>query len=819
MKKLFILFCLLLADTHGYGSGGAFLGGGGGTATWGSITGTLSNQTDLQNALNAKQNSLTFSDSIQNVASTITLVGDKASPGASVYYGTNSGSQLGYYSLPSSPTLSTVLTNGNNAAGTSIVGDTVSSGNLTLSSTSNGTKGFVQVNDGSNILLTDGSASGALLSEILGGVTSYLGLFGASGNSQFLMANAGNLAPETITYSSSGSFSSPTQLSSGAIVWQSLNSAYNGSGGDFGSQLPCGIVSLTASANHTPSSMPTTWTFRNTIVGHATAATAVFQISPAGTGGVQIQTTGGGITTPNLIFSTDGVGNIGTSGANRPLNVFQKSFTEMGQISTPSNPPASSDRYYFKSDDKLYRLTSGGTETLIGPLSLPLSIAQGGTNSSTALNNNRFIISSGGSLVEANAVTASSAVASDANGLPVASSTTATELGFVHGVTSSIQTQLNGKQSTLTIGNLTDAGTDGITVTGGTGAVIGTGTSLSQHVADTTHNGYLSSTDWNTFNGKQSALSGSSGDVAYWTSSSNIGASGNFTWSGSGSLGLTGSISQSVTLSSASTAISFSETDSDGNTNRGMLVSVSPFSGTTSGTLTGARFQLPTGGTQSSNGVRSEAFAPVNTSGVSSNNGTLNGNSAAGMNAFVGGSVAYATIAAIGETSGATNSNVGFLGYVDSGASGTNGSAAVMGVNSSSLTNKIAGYFFFGAVPQNVPSLTSVIVADNGAVSADIAEFKANGTTISRFDSVGFQHYKTGSNQQMGTATLTAGTVTVSNSQVVSSSEIFLTCQNPNSGTPGALYISALSANTSFTITSTSVLDTCIVAWQIIQAN
>ena len=55
-------------------------------------------------------------------------------------------------------------------------------------------------------------------------------------------------------------------------------------------------------------------------------------------------------------------------------------------------------------------------------------------------------------------------------------------------------------------GNLTDAGTDGITVTSGTGAVLGSGTSLAQHVADTTHNGYLLSTDWNTFNGKQAAL-------------------------------------------------------------------------------------------------------------------------------------------------------------------------------------------------------------------------------------------------------------------------------------------------------------------------
>ena len=66
-------------------------------------------------------------------------------------------------------------------------------------------------------------------------------------------------------------------------------------------------------------------------------------------------------------------------------------------------------------------------------------------------------------------------------------------------------TTFNNKQATITTGNLTDAGTDGITVTGGTGAVIGTGTSISQHVADTTHSGYLSSTDWNTFNGKQAS--------------------------------------------------------------------------------------------------------------------------------------------------------------------------------------------------------------------------------------------------------------------------------------------------------------------------
>lgn len=63
-------------------------------------------------------------------------------------------------------------------------------------------------------------------------------------------------------------------------------------------------------------------------------------------------------------------------------------------------------------------------------------------------------------------------------------------------------TIFNNKQNLLTIGNLTDPGTDGITITGGTGAVIGTGAAISQHVSDATHNGYLNSSDWSTFNAK-----------------------------------------------------------------------------------------------------------------------------------------------------------------------------------------------------------------------------------------------------------------------------------------------------------------------------
>ncbi len=59
----------------------------------------------------------------------------------------------------------------------------------------------------------------------------------------------------------------------------------------------------------------------------------------------------------------------------------------------------------------------------------------------------------------------------------------------------------------LPTGNLTAAGTDGITVTSGTDAVIGAGTSIQQQVANGSQNGYLSSSDWTTFNSKQSTVS------------------------------------------------------------------------------------------------------------------------------------------------------------------------------------------------------------------------------------------------------------------------------------------------------------------------
>jgi hypothetical protein len=53
-------------------------------------------------------------------------------------------------------------------------------------------------------------------------------------------------------------------------------------------------------------------------------------------------------------------------------------------------------------------------------------------------------------------------------------------------------------------GNITESTSSVLTITGGTNAVLGSGTTIEVSLATTSTNGYLSSTDWNTFNNKLS---------------------------------------------------------------------------------------------------------------------------------------------------------------------------------------------------------------------------------------------------------------------------------------------------------------------------
>lgn len=75
---------------------------------------------------------------------------------------------------------------------------------------------------------------------------------------------------------------------------------------------------------------------------------------------------------------------------------------------------------------------------------------------------------------------------------------------------------------------------------------------------------------------------------------------------------------------------------------------------------------------------------------------------------------------------------------------------------------------------------------------------------------------KTGSNATAGTGTLVGGTLTVNTTKTTASSMIFLTSQS-DGGAPGFLRITARSAGTSFTVTSSSGTDTSTFAWWILE--
>lgn len=77
---------------------------------------------------------------------------------------------------------------------------------------------------------------------------------------------------------------------------------------------------------------------------------------------------------------------------------------------------------------------------------------------------------------------------------------------------------------------------------------------------------------------------------------------------------------------------------------------------------------------------------------------------------------------------------------------------------------------------------------------------------------------KEGTNATMGTAVLVAGAKVVSTTAVTASSRILLTSQ-VDGGTPGWLRVSARTAGTSFTITSSSGTDTSTVGWVIVEPS
>jgi len=67
----------------------------------------------------------------------------------------------------------------------------------------------------------------------------------------------------------------------------------------------------------------------------------------------------------------------------------------------------------------------------------------------------------------------------------------------------------------ITTGNLTESTSSVLTITGGTGAVVGAGTSIQVKQASSTQSGFLSSGDWTIFNNKQNAFSSQAANTVY----------------------------------------------------------------------------------------------------------------------------------------------------------------------------------------------------------------------------------------------------------------------------------------------------------------
>lgn len=115
-----------------------------------------------------------------------------------------------------------------------------------------------------------------------------------------------------------------------------------------------------------------------------------------------------------------------------------------------------------------------------------LAIARGGTNSGAALNNARVMVSTGGAIVENVAMSGNQAMVTDGSGYPGTSTTTTTELAYVHGVTSAIQTQLDAKANAVNAA-LTGTTTAALIITG-SGTTGSIGANASENIFNTVSN-------------------------------------------------------------------------------------------------------------------------------------------------------------------------------------------------------------------------------------------------------------------------------------------------------------------------------------------
>lgn len=367
--------------------------------------------------------------------------------------------------------------------------------------------------------------------------------------------------------------------------------------------------------------------------------------------------------------------------------------------------------------------------------------------------------------------------------------------------------------SSGTTGNLTDAGTDGIVITGGTGAVIGSGTSIAQHVADATHSGYLSSTDWNTFNNKETAtltnthiFVGNASNVA-----TDVALSGDATLANTGALTLatvnatTGSFGSSTAIptftvngkgliTAASTAVVIAPAGTlTGTTLASNVVSSSLTSlGTiTSGVWTGTTIAVANGGTGQTTYTDGQLLIG-NTSGNTLTKAALTGTANQIVVTNGNGSITLSTPQSIG-----TGSSPTFAGLtLSSPLTVANG-----GTGDASLTAYavLCGGTTSTAAIQSVAALgaSGTVLTSNGAGALPTFQAVSGSGTVNSGTATQMAYYATSSTAVSSSAAVTVGS---------SGANGIVTGTNTNdsaaSGKVGEYVESVISTGTSFPATT-----------------
>jgi hypothetical protein len=213
------------------------------------------------------------------------------------------------------------------------------------------------------------------------------------------------------------------------------------------------------------------------------------------------------LTLGNLTESTSSVltisGNVGSViGSGLTIQVKQASSSQGGYLS-------SSDWTTFNNKMSSLSLTTTGTSgsaTLVGST---LNIPQYLGSAVTSLGSQTGATQTFSTDTTGTDFTITSAANNHKFSIPNAS---ASARGLL---TAADYSTFNGKQNALTLGNLTESTSSVLTITGGTGSVVGSGTTIQVKQANGSQGGFLSSGDWTTFNGKQGTLTltttGSSG--------------------------------------------------------------------------------------------------------------------------------------------------------------------------------------------------------------------------------------------------------------------------------------------------------------------